>query len=186
MTGSVILKCRSFCQKCAVCQDRWCLMAVVSQDRFHCSLKFIFKWQAILPMGSSLTTQLAQATAMSQWETFISRSRTVSNRTLSTLPSSQLHSLLSWFGVTGRPELDGGWALAMWRFTMFCMVVRYTWSLGSWIQANIRSTLECTSNSYKPDLHNYIIYADTVKLLFSPIYQVKQLTHIQLTTAACS
>ncbi len=36
MTGSVLLKYRSFCQKCVVCQDRWSLMPVVSQDRFHC------------------------------------------------------------------------------------------------------------------------------------------------------
>ena len=41
-TGSVVLKCWSFCQKCVVFQDRWSLMAVVSQDRFHCSkLRFI-------------------------------------------------------------------------------------------------------------------------------------------------
>ncbi len=37
VTGSVILKCGSFCQKCVVFQDRWSLMAVVSQDRFHCT-----------------------------------------------------------------------------------------------------------------------------------------------------
>ncbi len=36
LTGSSILKCRSFCRKCMVCQDRWSLMAVVSQDMFHC------------------------------------------------------------------------------------------------------------------------------------------------------
>ncbi len=36
VTGSVMLKCRSFCQICVVFQDRWSLMAVVSQDRFHC------------------------------------------------------------------------------------------------------------------------------------------------------
>ncbi len=37
--GSVLLKCtcRSFCWKCMVCRDRWSLMAVVSQDRFHCN-----------------------------------------------------------------------------------------------------------------------------------------------------
>ena len=35
MTGSVLLKCRSFCQKSVVFQDRWSLMAVVSQDRFY-------------------------------------------------------------------------------------------------------------------------------------------------------
>ncbi len=38
VTGSVMLKCKSFCQKCVVFQDRWSLMAVVSQDRFHCSM----------------------------------------------------------------------------------------------------------------------------------------------------
>ncbi len=37
VTGSVVLKCRSFCQKYVVCQDRRSLMAVVSQDRFHCT-----------------------------------------------------------------------------------------------------------------------------------------------------
>ncbi len=31
-----VLKCRSFCQKCVVCQDRWSIMAVISHDRFHC------------------------------------------------------------------------------------------------------------------------------------------------------
>ncbi len=36
VTGSEILKCRSFCRKCVVCQDRWSLMAVVFQERFHC------------------------------------------------------------------------------------------------------------------------------------------------------
>ena len=36
VTGSVILKCRSLCQNCVACQDRWSLMAVVSQDSFHC------------------------------------------------------------------------------------------------------------------------------------------------------
>ncbi len=37
VTGLVILKCRSFYRKCMVCQDRWSLMAVVPQDRFHCT-----------------------------------------------------------------------------------------------------------------------------------------------------
>ena len=36
-TGSCTLKCVTFCQKLVVIQDRWFLMAVVSQDRFHCS-----------------------------------------------------------------------------------------------------------------------------------------------------
>ncbi len=38
VTGSFTLKCSSFCQKLVVLQDRWSLMAVVSQDRFtvHC------------------------------------------------------------------------------------------------------------------------------------------------------
>ncbi len=40
VTGSVMLKCRSFCPKCVVFQDRWSLMAVVSHDRFHCSRSF--------------------------------------------------------------------------------------------------------------------------------------------------
>ncbi len=37
VTGLVILKCRYFCQKSVVSQDRLSLMAVVSQDRFHCT-----------------------------------------------------------------------------------------------------------------------------------------------------
>ena len=36
-TGSVILKCRTFCQECVAFEDRWSLMGVVSQDRFHCT-----------------------------------------------------------------------------------------------------------------------------------------------------
>ncbi len=36
VTGSVVLKCWSFCQNCVVFQDRWSLVAVVSQERFHC------------------------------------------------------------------------------------------------------------------------------------------------------
>ncbi len=35
VTGSLTLKCRTFCQKLVVLQDRWSLMAVVFQDRFH-------------------------------------------------------------------------------------------------------------------------------------------------------
>ncbi len=38
VTGSVILKCRSFCRKCVVCQDRWPFMAVVPQDGLHCTM----------------------------------------------------------------------------------------------------------------------------------------------------
>ncbi len=37
VTGSVMLKCRSFCREYIVFQDRWCLMAVVSEDRCHCT-----------------------------------------------------------------------------------------------------------------------------------------------------
>ena len=37
VTDSVKLKCRTFCQDYLVFQGRWSLMAVVSQDRFHCS-----------------------------------------------------------------------------------------------------------------------------------------------------
>ncbi len=36
VTGSFTLKCRTFCPKLVVLQDRWCLMSVVSQERFHC------------------------------------------------------------------------------------------------------------------------------------------------------
>ncbi len=32
----ITLKCRTFCQEYLVFQDGWSLMAVVSQDRFHC------------------------------------------------------------------------------------------------------------------------------------------------------
>ena len=35
VTGSYTLECRAFCPKLVVFQDRWSLMAVVSQDRFH-------------------------------------------------------------------------------------------------------------------------------------------------------
>ncbi len=42
VTGSVILKCRPFCQKYVVCQDRWSLRAVVSQERFHCTSRSDF------------------------------------------------------------------------------------------------------------------------------------------------
>ncbi len=37
VTGSVILNCRSFCQKCMVCHCVPWQWAVVSQDRFHCT-----------------------------------------------------------------------------------------------------------------------------------------------------
>ena len=36
VTGWFTLKCKTFCPKLVVLQDRWSLMAVVSQDRFHC------------------------------------------------------------------------------------------------------------------------------------------------------
>ncbi len=36
VTGSIILKCSTFYQKYLVFQDRWSLMAVVFQHRFHC------------------------------------------------------------------------------------------------------------------------------------------------------
>ncbi len=36
VTGSYTLECRTFCQKLVVLQNKWSLMAVVSQDRFHC------------------------------------------------------------------------------------------------------------------------------------------------------
>ncbi len=42
VTGSVILKCRNFSQEYLVFQDRWFLMAVVSQDRCHCNPKGSF------------------------------------------------------------------------------------------------------------------------------------------------
>ncbi len=35
-TGSISLKCSTFWQEYLVFQDRWSLMAVVSQERFHC------------------------------------------------------------------------------------------------------------------------------------------------------
>ena len=37
VTGSITLKCRNFCQGYLVFEDRLSLMAVVSQDRFHCT-----------------------------------------------------------------------------------------------------------------------------------------------------
>ncbi len=49
VTGSFVLKCRSFCQSCVVCRDRWSLMAVVPQDRFHCTCEYDIKktWEAL-------------------------------------------------------------------------------------------------------------------------------------------
>ena len=38
VTHAFTLKSRTFCQKLVVLRDRWSLMAVVSQDRFHCIL----------------------------------------------------------------------------------------------------------------------------------------------------
>ncbi len=43
VTGSNSLTCRTYCQKYAVLHDRWSLMAVVSQDRFHCKTMPEFK-----------------------------------------------------------------------------------------------------------------------------------------------
>ena len=40
VTGLFALKCRTFYQKYEVSQDRWSLMAVVAQDRFHCTGAF--------------------------------------------------------------------------------------------------------------------------------------------------
>ena len=37
MTGLITLRCRTCCHKYLVFQDRWSLMAVVSQDMFHCT-----------------------------------------------------------------------------------------------------------------------------------------------------
>ncbi len=37
VTGSVALKCGTFCQEYVVLQGRWSLIAVVFQDRFHCN-----------------------------------------------------------------------------------------------------------------------------------------------------
>ncbi len=48
VTGSVTLKCRSFCKKCVVFQDRWSFMAVESQDRFHCSFTSRYRNHMIL------------------------------------------------------------------------------------------------------------------------------------------
>ncbi len=38
LTGSITLKCSAFCQEYLAFQDRWSLMAVVAQDRFHCTI----------------------------------------------------------------------------------------------------------------------------------------------------
>ncbi len=37
VTGSITLKCRTSWQEYVVLQDMWSFMAVVSQDRFHCT-----------------------------------------------------------------------------------------------------------------------------------------------------
>ncbi len=42
VTGSITLKCRTFCQVQLVFQDRWTLMAVVSHDWFHCTGAVLF------------------------------------------------------------------------------------------------------------------------------------------------
>ena len=54
--GSVPLKCRTFCQDYMVLQDRWSLMAAVSEDRLHCRV-ISFKCAGLLmiitlPTGS--------------------------------------------------------------------------------------------------------------------------------------
>ncbi len=36
VTGSITLKCGTFCQEYLLFQDRWSFKAVVSQDRFYC------------------------------------------------------------------------------------------------------------------------------------------------------
>ncbi len=41
VTGSITLKCSIFLQEYLVFQDRWPLMVVVSQDRFHCTRIFL-------------------------------------------------------------------------------------------------------------------------------------------------
>ncbi len=57
VTGSVMLKCRSFCQKCMVFQDRWSL-AVVSWDRFHCiQIQWIYYMYIRLYLRRKLSNQ---------------------------------------------------------------------------------------------------------------------------------
>ncbi len=36
VTGSITLKCESFCQEYTILQVRWSLITMVSQDRFQC------------------------------------------------------------------------------------------------------------------------------------------------------
>ncbi len=38
------LECRTFCPKLVVLQDRWSLMAVISPDRFHCTVVPLLKY----------------------------------------------------------------------------------------------------------------------------------------------
>ncbi len=53
---SFILKCRSFCKKCVVCQDRWSLMAMVSEHSFHCIIKL--SWKTTHPFCHIKTSSL--------------------------------------------------------------------------------------------------------------------------------
>ncbi len=54
VTGSVILKCRSSCWKCVVWQDRWFVMAVVSQDRLHCTRHLTSNFKRWLDLSPQL------------------------------------------------------------------------------------------------------------------------------------
>ena len=47
VAGSVALKSGTFCQEYVVLKDRWSLMPVVSQDRFHCTLFIIIDVQGL-------------------------------------------------------------------------------------------------------------------------------------------
>ncbi len=43
VTGSITLKCGTFCQEYLVFKDRWSFMVLVSQDRFYCNVIFVYK-----------------------------------------------------------------------------------------------------------------------------------------------
>ncbi len=58
VTGSFTLKCRTFCQELVVLQDRWSLMAVVSQNRFHCMCLCVLLLELYMHAGLLLLSLL--------------------------------------------------------------------------------------------------------------------------------
>ena len=63
-TGSMALKCET-CQEYVVLQDRWCFMAVVFQNRFHCTKIFYPKKKLNLLGYFSTSLSLAKSQLLS-------------------------------------------------------------------------------------------------------------------------